>query len=324
MNQTQRWVGVWLMVLAASTATAAGAAESRVRVVPQKARMGDAVLVTVTQGRGAAKARVGGEAASARLGGRPGGDSAGDPAADAGPAPSLTVGTRKVQLHPVRGGYQGLVAIPLDEKAETLDVRAGSTTAAADGDVKLTVLPRESPEVAIDVEEIFVDPPTDVRRRIEEDEGVIAKAYRAGPDDLLVRRPFAWPRARKISGRFGDRRVFNGRVNSVHQGTDLAGPVGSAVRAANDGTVVLSRELFYSGNTVIVAHGAGVYTAYLHLASLGAEVGTSVRRGELVGKVGETGRTTGAHLHFGVHVDGRYVDPESFMRLPLRPTVADR
>lgn len=276
--------GVFLSTSSAEAAPAA-ARDGALRVTPAKARAGDAVVVRVDA----------------------------DPDA---PSPAVVVAGRKLQLHAVRGGHEGIFAIPLEEKADTVRVRVSGDDATS---VELPVEPREQQDVAVEVEEIFVDPPKDVRVQIERDQAAVARAYRDGPDELVTRRPFIWPRARRITGHFGDRRLFNGTVNSVHEGTDLAGAVGDPVRAANDGVVVLSEDLFYSGKTVIVGHGAGVYSAYLHLGGLGPEVGTQVRRGQLIGKVGETGRTTGPHLHFAIHADGRYIDPESFMRLRLSP-----
>jgi murein DD-endopeptidase MepM/ murein hydrolase activator NlpD len=118
-----------------------------------------------------------------------------------------------------------------------------------------------------------------------------------------------------VGGRFGDQRVYNGDVQGVHYGLDLKGRTGDPVAAANAGRVVLARHCYLSGRTVVVWHGAGVYTAYLHLSRMDVKPGQRVARGERLGRVGSTGRSTGPHLHWGVKVDGLWVDPESLLRL---------
>src|SRR5690606_28296371 len=111
--------------------------------------------------------------------------------------------------------------------------------------------------------------------------------------------------------------VFNGSLASVHYGLDLRGAVGAPIHAANAGVVVMVRDCFTSGNTVIVDHGAGLYTLYFHLSRFDVTEGQRVERGQLLGAVGSTGRVTGPHLHWSVHVDGRYVDPQRLLELAL-------
>lgn len=258
-------------------------AEPRARVAPRTIRPGDAFLIEVI-GRGA----------------------------DAQPRGSS--GGKALAFFATRGGFQALAALPLDAAPGELDTLVG------EGQV-LTIDVRERParEVALAVEEEYVDPPPELKERIESDRQRLARIFARSSQALAVKRPFVWPRPRRIIGRFGDRRMFNGAPNSVHQGIDLPGRLGDPVKAANDGLVVLSAELFYSGRTIILDHGAGIYTGYFHLSEHEAQEGDVVRRGARIGKVGATGRTTGPHLHFAVRVDGRYVDPESFMKLRLRP-----
>lgn len=283
----------WALAAAVVTALAAGsaAAEMTVEVTPRSARPGDAVLVTV---KGVSRTAATSDAVAAHLEDRP------------------------IQLWPIRGGVQGVAALPT-APAELGELAV--KVAAGDTEVRktITVRPRELDEVELAVEEIFVDPPPDVRRVIEDDRAAIAQAYTGGAELPVVRRPFAWPRARVITARFGQHRMFNGTLNSRHEGTDLAGKPGDLVRAANHGTVVLSRELFYSGRTVLIDHGAGIYTGYFHLSVANVAEGDVIERGRPIGEVGATGRVTGPHLHYAVRVGGQYVDPESFMRLPLKP-----
>ncbi len=120
-----------------------------------------------------------------------------------------------------------------------------------------------------------------------------------------------------ITAPFGDRRTFNGNTQSQHYGIDLDGKTGAPIVAANDGTVVLIRDCYTSGNTVIVHHGAGLYSLYFHLSKFLVKEGAKVKRGQRLGLVGRTGRVTGPHLHWSMKVGDLYVDPASILRLPL-------
>ena len=110
-------------------------------------------------------------------------------------------------------------------------------------------------------------------------------------------------------GRFGSKRTINGEPRSPHSGTDYTAPAGAPVRSAARGSVVLAQEHFFGGNSVFVDHGAGLISMYLHLSRIDVAVGQQIARGQIVGRVGATGRATGPHLHFGVRWHGARIDP---------------
>jgi murein DD-endopeptidase MepM/ murein hydrolase activator NlpD len=165
----------------------------------------------------------------------------------------------------------------------------------------------------------FLEPPAAARRRMALDQAAIQRAYDHPFGPPLLKGPLAVPLDAEPSGRFGDTRVYNGKTQGVHYGLDLPAPAGTPVGAAGDGEVVLARDCYMSGLTVLIWHGAGIFSASFHLSRMEVAVGQAVRRGQVIGRVGSTGRSTGPHLHWGVKVGGLWVDPVSAARLELAP-----
>lgn len=121
----------------------------------------------------------------------------------------------------------------------------------------------------------------------------------------------------RISDRFGTQRVFNGEVKSMHQGLDYAVPSGTPVAALNRGVVLLARPLFFEGNCVVLDHGQGLLTIYMHLSEIAVKEGDVVKGGQKIGLSGGTGRATGPHLHVAVRWQGVYLNPATLMKLSL-------
>lgn len=140
----------------------------------------------------------------------------------------------------------------------------------------------------------------------------------------LWRSPFLRPRPSTITSRFGTGRIFNGAVTSRHLGVDFRGAVGEPVRAANRGVVALVDTFFLAGTLVYVDHGAGVLTGYFHLGEALVAVGDTVQRGQVIGRVGESGRVTGPHLHWAARYGALSVNPLDLVTLttPQRPAAA--
>jgi murein DD-endopeptidase MepM/ murein hydrolase activator NlpD len=128
---------------------------------------------------------------------------------------------------------------------------------------------------------------------------------------------FVLPLGNEISTQFGVKRIINAEKESVHRGIDIRGTEGEEVRASNRGTVVLAEELFFGGNTLVLDHGMGIYTVYMHLDRFHRGRGEEVVKGDVIGFVGSTGRSTGPHLHFGMKVQEVSVNPAAFMKLKL-------
>jgi len=128
---------------------------------------------------------------------------------------------------------------------------------------------------------------------------------------------FRPPVEAKISDVFGTQRMFNGKVQSVHQGLDYAVPGGTPVSAVNAGTVLLASPLYFEGNCVVLDHGQGLMTLYLHLSEIKVKQGERIERGQEIGRSGGTGRASGPHLHLAVRWQGVYLNPATLLALKL-------
>ncbi|MDP7173771.1 MAG: M23 family metallopeptidase [Alphaproteobacteria bacterium] len=154
---------------------------------------------------------------------------------------------------------------------------------------------------------VTYDEATLARIRVEAE---AVAAARAVETELLAHQaPFVWPVIGQITGVYGSRRVLNGVPKQPHYGVDVAAPVGTPVAAAAAGEVTFASDLYLSGKTIIIDHGFGLSTSYLHLSETAVGVGDTVTQGETIGAVGTSGRTTGAHFDWRVNLLDRRLDP---------------
>ena len=116
-----------------------------------------------------------------------------------------------------------------------------------------------------------------------------------------------------VTSHYGNARVFNSELRSYHAGTDFRASIGTPIKAINDGKVVLAKERFMSGNSVIIDHGEGIYSAYFHCSTLKVSLGEYVKKGHIIALSGDTGRVSGAHLHFTIMVQGVSLDALHFI-----------
>jgi len=163
----------------------------------------------------------------------------------------------------------------------------------------------------------FVQPDAETLKRIESDQEIKRKAFSHQTAAPEWSGSFHAPVNSSVSEAFGTRRTFNGKLASIHRGLDYHAKSGTPVLAANAGTVVLARELFYEGNCVIIDHGQQFMTLYMHLSQIQVAEGGKVKEGEQIGLSGATGRATGPHLHVAVHWQGAYLDPAQLWTLSL-------
>lgn len=159
----------------------------------------------------------------------------------------------------------------------------------------------------------YVDPPAATRKRIARDAAALAVAWKTTARAPLWSGAFVRPVEGEVVSSFGKRSVLNGKPRGSHGGADFRGAVGTPVHAPNAGRVVLAGDLYYTGHTIVIDHGLGLFSLFAHLSGIEVAEGDEVAAAQLVGRVGATGRVTGPHLHWAVRVGGARVDPLSLL-----------
>ncbi|HEY6156532.1 MAG TPA: MFS transporter [Gemmatimonadales bacterium] len=215
-------------------------------------------------------------------------------------------------------GLRALAAVPFD-RADSVAARATVERAGGATDTVVAWLVprrRRAPREKLRAAPEFVQPPDSLEQRIKEEQELVSGVrHRAHDTPRLWVEPFVRPRPSAVTDRFGVARVFNGELRSRHMGVDFAGRRGASVRAANRGVVALVADLYLSGTTILIDHGAGLVTGYLHLNRTLVQVGDTVARGQPIGEVGASGRVTGPHLHWLAAYGGITFDPLSLVGL---------
>jgi hypothetical protein len=229
------------------------------------------------------------------------------------PPPVATLAGRPLQFWAHGHERWAIAALPLETPPGPARLELAVGPSEPERSAALAVVEPGFPSRALHVAPRFVEPPARVKARIARDRRAFEDAYARPFAPPLFSANFGWPRQGRTNGRFGDQRVFNGNKESVHYGLDIDGPRGAPVRAANDGEVVLARDCYYSGNTVVLWHGADLFTLYFHLDRMDVRVGKKLRKGGRLGVIGSTGRSTGPHLHWSARAAGLLVDPESIL-----------
>lgn len=264
------------------------------------------------------------------------------------PPPTLTVAARARGLHPgevviltitadmpltavrarafdralpstkVGESWRVLVGIDLDVAPGThpVVVDADSANGPATATHDLVITAKAFPTRRLKVNPDFVNPPASALPRIQEESKLMNALWSAPPTEpptpeLL----FIAPVPHKANSAFGTRSIFNGEPRGAHSGADFLSPAGTPVRAPAPGTVVLARDLYYSGGSVVIDHGLGLFSFFAHFSAITAKVGDVVKAGDVVGKVGATGRVTGPHLHWTARLNNARVDPLALLEL---------
>ena len=206
----------------------------------------------------------------------------------------------------------GSLGIKTKPGVYTIKVKVGKKKKSLKLFVKHTIFPTE--ELTLPEDKVFLSRKNLKRVKIENKK---LKSIFKRVTKKYWEEDFILPLENDISTDFGIKRIINNKRISVHRGVDIIGQEGEEIKASNNGRVVLAKELFFGGNTIILDHGQGIYTIYMHLSEFNVKPRDIVSRGDTIGFVGSTGRSTGPHLHFGVKVRNINTNPVSFVELDL-------
>ncbi len=213
-----------------------------------------------------------------------------------------------------------LAGASLETKAGSYPIQLHGQTAvglAVSFEKKVSVARQRYPRVLLKVPGKYTAPSPEEQREIELDKKTKEEVFKTVSPEREWQGSFAAPVKAEISDLFGVQRVFNGSVQSTHQGLDFRAPTGTPVAAVNRGQVLFAGPLFMEGNFVVIDHGQGLLSLYLHLSKFLVKAGDTVEKGQQIGLSGGTGRATGPHLHLAVRWQGVYLNPQTLLALRL-------
>ena len=209
--------------------------------------------------------------------------------------------------------WRALVGVDLDVAPGRHDVAIHAQ--GMDAVEVLQVRRKSFPTRTLTVDEAFVNPPEAMRARIDADAHALAAVWAAPAPQRLWTEPFVRPVPQPTNSSFGTRSIYNGTPRGAHGGADFLSPSGTPIHAPNAGRVAIARDLYFTGNTVVIDHGLGLFSLLAHLSAIDVREGEMITAGEVVGRVGATGRVTGPHLHWAVRAGGARVDPLALLAL---------
>ncbi len=217
--------------------------------------------------------------------------------------------------------WLALIGIDLDVKPgrHTVTIVAADGTRTTTATRTLVVTTRSFPTRRLTVEPKYVEPPPDVTSRIVSEAEQLNAIWALRSTDHPWTTAFTVPVPDPANSAFGARSVFNGQPRSPHPGADFASPAGRPVKSPVGGRVVLASDLYFTGNSVVIDHGRGLISLFAHLSTIDVVSGTLVEAGDVIGRVGATGRVTGPHLHWTVRLAGTRVDPLSLIAATQLP-----
>ena len=225
-----------------------------------------------------------------------------------------------IPFYPLKedGKFEGLLGIPHGRKPGDGVVKIRSFKAAAGAtlaELKLKIGDAKFALEHLKVDGKHVNPPRKTMARITREIKLVTQAYASRREEKLWTGPFKLPIDSPMTSPFGTKRMYNGEERNFHGGLDLKAAVGTEIHAPQDGIVILAKDLYFTGNTVMLDHGYGVISLYAHMSKVRVKEGQRVKLGELLGLSGATGRVSGPHLHWTIYIHKIKVNPLTFMKV---------
>ena len=224
-------------------------------------------------------------------------------------------------FHPAEGKFwYALAGVPVETTPGRYELAVKEALVAGEpAEIRVTIKVANAayPKITIQVAKQFTEPDAEQLREIADDKNIKEKTFAAETPDRLWIGTFLPPVSAPVSDAFGTARVINQEVKSRHLGLDFGVPTGTAVHAVNHGTVLLARPLYFEGNCVVLDHGQGLMSLYLHLSQFSVKEGDEVAPGQVIGLSGGTGRATGPHLHLAIRWQGVYLNPAILLKMQL-------
>lgn len=211
------------------------------------------------------------------------------------------------------GTFEAVIGVPHNHKPGPSEVKVMVKGMVHSLPIKIT--DAKYPSENLKVSKRHTNPKKKDLEQIRSDIAEVGKIYSNITKQKYWKGPFILPVDSRVTSIYGTKRVFNGQMQSFHQGMDLKAPTGTPIHAAGGGVVVLAKSLFFTGNTVMIDHGYGVVTLYAHMSELKVKQGDHVDSGQLLGLSGMTGRANGPHLHWGVVINKVKVNPADFLKV---------
>jgi len=211
--------------------------------------------------------------------------------------------------------WRALVGIDLAVRPGTYRVSVEGDPGRAHATYDLVVTPRAFRTRRLTVDPAFVTPPASARERIEREAALLNTTWQSPSPERLWTDAFVRPVPQAANSAFGTRSVFNGTMRNPHGGADFNSPAGEAIHAPNAGRIAIARDLYFSGGTVVIDHGLGLFSTLAHMSAIDVREGERVTAGQVVGRVGSTGRVTGPHLHWAVRLGAARIDPMAVLTL---------
>lgn len=226
------------------------------------------------------------------------------------PRPDVSFDGKPVMVLQDGDSWVAVIGISLEQPVGPATVDIGGVAPATR---EFTVSAHAYTEQRLTVERKYVDLSQEQLDRVLSERKIIDAALNSWRDADPGSLQFDPPVDGQRSASFGKRRFFNDQPRAPHKGMDMSATQGTPIRTTSGGTVTVTGDFYFNGNTVIVDHGQGLISLYCHLSAIDVMEGRELQRGDLLGKVGATGRVTGAHLHFAIYLNGTAVDPAIFL-----------